>query len=431
MFKKYTIIIAVMIAGALPGSSLSGQTVAGLDSTSALSDYVAYAVANNPLILSWADRHQAAREVPSQVRALPDPMLSLGVFTSSPETRVGPQQGGLMFSQKLPFFGKRSLKGDIAEREADVWGRTYDEKVLDLVRDVKKAYYDYYRVYRIFDITQKEKTVIRQMQNVAQVKYASGTVNQQDVLKAQLALSKLDDRLTRLRREMVTVTAQLNRLLNRSPDASLAPPRVGLQEIDLARPDELYDVALSRRPELAAADLGIEQAEKRYDLAKREYFPDLTLSVNYVMVDERPAPLLEDNGKDVLMFSASINVPIWLQKRRASVRESEARIAMAKHRREGLETKIKSEIRDAHSRTESAGELVRLYERVIIPQAEHTFRASEAGYQTGRVDFLNYLDSQRTLLSLRQAYFALVADLGKQHADLERTLGAGPKETGE
>ena len=397
---------------------------AALDSTAGLADYVAYAIAKNPFLRAYADMHQASLEVPAQVGALPDPMFSLGYFVSSPETRVGAQELTLRLSQRFPFFGKRSLRGEIAQTDADVWGRTYDDKVLDLIRDVKHAYYDYFRVHQVTRITKREKSVIREMQNIAQVKYASGLASQQDVLKAQLALSGLDDRLTRLRRDLVTVTARLNDLLNRHPDAPLAVPRFDEREFGLGDVEQLYQLALARRPDLGVVDLNMEKAEKSRALAKREYYPDLNISVSYITVGERSVPV-EDNGKDILHLGASVNLPIWYGKLGAAVKESEARIAVARHQRTGLQTRIRSEIQDAYSRVESARELVKLHRDVIIPQAEQTFRASEAGYQTGRVDFLNYLDSERMLLSIRQTYFALLADLGRQYADLDRALGVG------
>jgi outer membrane protein TolC len=368
--------------------------------------------------------HAASLESPAQAKALPEPVFSFGYFLSSPETRVGPQEWTFRLSQKLPFFGKQGLKGDIATTEAEVWGQTYDARTLDLIRDVKHAYYEYYRVHEVIRITEEERHVLGEMQNIAQVKYASGTATQQDVLKAQLALSRLDDRLTTLRRDLVSVTARLNDLLNRPPTAALAEPHFDEPLIDLTDVDALVERALAGRPDAAVADLNIEKAELSRSLAKRQYYPDLTLAVNYVTVRERPVPV-EDNGKDILHVGASISLPIWYGKLGAAVKESEARIAVARHQRIGLWTRVRNEVRDAYSRVESARELVALHRDVIIPQAEQTFLASQTGYQTGRVDFLDLLDSERMLLSVRHTYFALVADLGKQAADLERTLGEG------
>jgi len=434
MVLKIFIIAVIAATGILPsaaraqeGSRETAAVEVVLDSLSGVNAYVTYAIAQNPFLKAYAGMHHAALAVPDQAGRFPDPMFSFGYFLSSPETRLGPQEWTFRLSQKLPFFGKRGLKSDIAQKDADAMAQTYDARTLDLIRDVRHAYYDYFRVHQLTRITEREKNVIREMQNIAQVKYSSGLASQQDVLKAQLALSNLDDRLTTLRRDLVTVTARLNDLLNREPDAPLAEPRFEDPDHQSADVEYLYQTAVAHRPDLAIVDITMEKAEKSRALAKRAYYPDLTLSLNYVTVGERPTPV-EDNGRDVLHIGASLNLPIWYGTLGSAVEESEARMAVATHQKIGMQTRIKNEVWDAHSRVQSAQELVKLHNNVIIPQAEQTFRASEAGYQTGRVDFLNYLDSERMLLSVRQTYFSLVADLGKRYADLERTVGIGIEE---
>jgi len=414
----------VASAPRIEAADTESTTQTTLDSTSNIDDYVLYAVEQNPFLRAYYDKQTAAIEAPSQAGAMPDPTFAFGYFFSSPETRLGAQEWTFRLSQKLPFFGKRGLRRDVAQTEADAWANAYDDRLLDLVRDVRHAYYDYFRVHETTRITRSEKDVIRGMQNIAQVKYASGLASQQDVLKAQLALSHLDDRLTTLRRDLVSATARLNELLGRDPDAALADPSFTMPTSETEDVERLYEIALANRPDIAIADLGMVRAEKSRALAKREYYPDLTLSLNYVTVSERPVPV-EDNGRDIFHVGAAINVPIWFGPRGAAVAEAEASIAMARNEKIGLQVRIKREVRDAFSRVESARELVKLHRDVIIPQAEQTFRASEAGYQTGQVDFLNYLDSERMLLSVRQSYFALVADLGRQYADIERSLGIG------
>jgi cobalt-zinc-cadmium efflux system outer membrane protein len=407
-----------------PAASQPGNGGTGLDSTSTLNDYIEYAIANNPSVRASNEASRAGRQVPAQARALPDPMVSYSYYVMQPQTRVGAVTNALMISQMLPFFGKRSLKGEIAERRAGVLEKAYESRVLDLVRDVKAAYFDYYRVYEILQLTLHEKEILSRMQDVAQVKYASNQASQQDVLKAQLALSALDDRLTTLRRDMATTAGRLNELLYRPFEAPLASPRVDVQEFGADTTANAVAVAAGQRPELAAATLALDGAERSRSLARREYYPDLTLSLGYTWVDPRPQPVPE-NGNDDIMVTAAVNVPLWFQKRRAAVREAEASAAEARWRQQAVHEQISIDVRDAQARVRAAHEQVRLYEGVILPQAEQTFAASEAGYQTGRVDFLNYLDSERMLLSLKQTYYRLVADLATQHADLERALGSG------
>ncbi len=403
------------------GSTKPGTVI--LDSTATLGDYVAFALAHNPMLEAYSDYREAAAYIPAQRRSLPDPVLSFGYFAKNVETRVGPQENSWILAQKFPFFGKLPLKGKIAEKDAEIADKSYDARTLDLIEQVKYAYYDYYRVYNEIEVLRQEKTTLRYMQDVAQVKYASGRVSQQDVLKAQLALSNVDDKLIKRERQITTIITRLNRLLNRAPGAPLSKPEVSVARSNLKSLDVVYKEAERFRPEIKSADIAIAKSLDMKSLAKKEYFPDLTLAMQYVGVGERPLAALNENGKDAILFKASINMPIWLKKRRAGVKEAVAMEAMARHQKESVVTSVRTEVRDAYTKVQTARELVDLYENVIIPQAEQTFQASEAGYRTGEVDFLNYLDSERALLTLRRAYYGVAADLGKQLAYFERTVG--------
>jgi outer membrane protein TolC len=401
-------------------SNPRAQEAAALET---LDDYIAYAVEHNPLLHAYADLHEAKRHMPSQARALPDPMVTYGYFAENTETRVGPQEHLIMVQQKIPFFGKRALRGQIAERDAWIAGKTYEEKKHLLIESLKQAYYEYYRVYSLIQVTEEQRVLIEQMQEAAQVKYASGEAAQQDVLKAQLSLAHATDELTRLERARVSAVTKINRLLHREPGTELAIPNADFSDVELEDAEHYVKLARNKRPELEAARVAEEQASKSKSLAKRMYFPDLTLGMQYVSVGEREIASLADNGKDALLFTASINLPIWFGGTRAGVREAEARIAQAAHEREAVEMQIRQEVRDAHAGVKEALERVALYRDVMIPQAEQTFRAGEAGYRTGRVDFLGYLDGERMYLSMRKMYYEAMAELGGRLARLERVAG--------
>jgi cobalt-zinc-cadmium efflux system outer membrane protein len=388
-----------------------------------LDDYIAYAVEHNPLLKAYADLYDAKRHVPSQARALPDPMVTYGYFAENTETRLGPQEHLFMVQQKIPFFGKRSLRGQIAEQDAWIAGKTYDEKKHLLIENLKQAYYEYYLVYSLIRVTEEERVLIEQMQETAQVRYASGEAAQQDVLKAQLSLARVDDELTRLERASVSAVTKINRLLHRETGTEPAIPRVDFSDVTLKDVEQYIQLAKSNRPELEAARIAEEKAAKARALAGRMYFPDLTLGMQYVIVGERDIANLADNGKDALLFTASINLPIWFRGTRAGVKEAEARIAQAGHEREADAMQIRQEVRDAHAGVKEALERVALYRDVMIPQAEQTFRAGEAGYQTGKVDFLDYLDGERMFLSIRKMYYEAMAELGTSLAHLERVAG--------
>jgi outer membrane protein TolC len=422
--SKLAGLVAVVLLATAPATADASE----LDSTSTLRDYVAYALERNPSLLAYADLHAASRELPRQAKALPDAMVSFGYFASPVETRVGAQETSIRVSQRFPFFGKRALSGRIAHDESRVVASVYDSRRLDVTREVQLAYYEYYRVDRTLDVTRAEKDVLRRMQSAAQVRYASGLVAQQDVLKAQLAVSNLEDRLRVLEADMVSAKARLNRLMNRRPEATLARPIVPQIDPRSLVLEELYERALSGRPELARAESLIERARDARRLASKQYYPDLDIGFDYTWVSERDDAVVPDNGQDILRVTASINLPIGLGKLRAGVREQEARVSVAEHQRSAVRTDVMFEVRHALERVHAAYDQLKLNEQVIVPQAQQTFLASEAGYQTGKVDFLNYLDSQRALLAIRQTQVLLVSQLGIRTAEWERAVGTSFKD---
>jgi cobalt-zinc-cadmium efflux system outer membrane protein len=412
----------LLVAMIVTASGALSVNAAELDGT--VESFVAVALERNPALQASKHQAEAARQSVGAHGVLPDPMLGFGYFLETPETRVGPQESAWMLNQRLPFFGKRSLDREVAARTADIADRSYERDVLELRYNVQRAFYEYYSVAQVASVLDEERELLKRMEQVAQVRYASGLVRQQDALKAQLSLSQVEDEIQVIAQRRSDVVTRLNSLLNRRPGTSLPQPLVADSLASVPPLDALLGTALQERPEVQSAQLEIDRAQSAHALAQREYFPDLTLGAQYIQVGTRDIPV-EDNGKDIFQLNASINIPLWIGKRSAAAGRAEADAARARSKKSSWETRIANDVRDANERVRIARERVALYRDVIIPQATQTFRASEADYQTGVSDFLNYLDSERMLLSVRRKYFDVVADYGVQRALLERTVG-GP-----
>ncbi|MDH3197682.1 MAG: TolC family protein [Candidatus Krumholzibacteria bacterium] len=395
-----------------------------------LDAYVALALAHNPALASASWRAQAAREHAGAAGARPDPMVMGGYFVETPETRVGPQEWGVTLSQRLPFFGKLGAESGAAAHSADAAAQDVRERRLDVVFEVTRWYHEYYRLSEVRRVLAEERDLLERMQDVAQVRYASGRVGQQDVLKAQLAFSQVEDEIELVARGLVTARARLNELIGRHADAPLAEPVRAVPDaaavearFALASPD----TALARRPELFAAASRVAGAREAARGARRSYYPDLTLGVQYVNVSPGGMPGTPDAGKDIVQVVAGINLPLWFGKLGARVRQADAQVAREQSERRATELRVRSEIEDAVEKVRTARERLTLYEGVMLPQAEQTFAASEVAYQTGTVGFLDYLDSERMLLSVRKRYYQVVADLGVQIAYMDRALGREPR----
>jgi outer membrane protein TolC len=260
-----------------------------------------------------------------------------------------------------------------------------------------------------------ERALLHDMRDVARVREAAGTAPQQDALKLELAIAEVEDELTMVEHEEDRTRARLNELLGRNAHAPLPYPSWSIPSVDRAEAPALADTALARRPEVASATREVEAADLSRRLAKREYIPDLMVGAKWEFGTDKD---------DAWELMVGIDLPLWLGKRGAMVREAEAMQTAARFRLRADSLRIHREVEDAVHGLRSARERLVRFEERILPRAEQAFRSSEASYRAGRVEFIDYLDSQRMLLAMRREYFAVVAELGAEAAALERAIAA-------
>jgi outer membrane protein TolC len=253
-------------------------------------------------------------------------------------------------------------------------------------------------------------------------KYATGGGSQQDILKVQVEISKLQDRLLTLSDLKQTAEAMLNTLLNRPAEKPLGKPQIPKLREFFFRQEELFALAKKNRPELESTKALIEKGESAYKLAKKEYYPDFTIGVNYIQVD--PGPLdVRDNGQDAFTVTTSINVPIWFNKLSSQVKSAGERIRAQKSSYQNVLNRTLFEVKDNYFKIQTARETVALYKTVLIPQAEQSMKSAEAGYISGIVSFLDLLDAERILLRIQFDYWKGYTDYLKRIADIERAVG--------
>ncbi len=380
-----------------------------------LAAVVEVALRDNAELDSMRARLGAMRERPVRARALPNPMLRYGVmgprddyrFPDGDEQRVGVEQA-------FPWFGKRALRGQIAEKDAAAMERDYEALRREVRMLAKGAYYDLYALEQILDITRREEDVLQRMEQTARTKYTAGSVQQQDVIKAQAEITMLRQRLIELEQQGNMLRAKLNQLLNRPADAFLGapdtpPPGAAAQEMQ-----SLLANAEQCRPEIAAARLRAEQADLDRRLMAREYFPDFTLGVESRFFRE---------GDDMFMAMIAVDLPVWLGRNRAAVREAELAAESRRAAMEAARRQTAYDVQDACFQLTAAQRTLELYRQALLPQAAARFAASEAGYRAGKTDFLDLLESERFLLEVKVMAANSEGNLGRQWARLERAAG--------
>jgi cobalt-zinc-cadmium efflux system outer membrane protein len=266
---------------------------------------------------------------------------------------------------------------------------------------------------------------------LAEDRYATGEGLQYGVIKIQAEITRVVNRLELLSQQRVSAEARLNTLRSRPPETSLAPvsmpslPELPSPELDL---EALYALGESSRPELDAALDEIEKQQLAGELARKDYWPDVTLSAGFVNVAGRrdPAGLAQpppDNGKNVYSVSVGVNIPLRRDRYRAAELAAVERAAAGRDRYRSLVEEMRYEIRDAVNRLETLERQLDLYREALVPQAESALASAETAYETGLVGALELLDSERVLIDVRLAQARFAADYMQALSRLERALG--------
>ena len=373
------------------------------------------AVRDNPELASLRAKWEAMQERPVQAATLPNPMFKYsgmdavdgGRWPSTDEKRF-------MVEQEFPWFGKRELREGLARKDAEIMQRELEGMTRDVVMMVKETYFDCYAVQQAETITRRDEDVLRRMTKIAETLYTTGQRTEQDVLKAKSEITMLQQRLLELAAQENALQARLNTLLNRRADAPLtdlpAPPPFP----DAGRLENLFGLAVANRPEIRAEQTRIERYEQERQLMRKESMPDYRLGLEYRHFSR---------DDDMMMFTISIDLPIWDSKYAAGVREAEKMKASSEAARTAAERRSALDVQDAGFKLQTARRTLDLYRKDLVPQAETRFRASEADYQTGKVDFMDLLESQRFLLNARVMAAMEEGNLGMQAARLERAIG--------
>src|SRR5216684_3077189 len=162
-----------------------------------LADLLAEAERNNPQIQAARHSWDSAKQVPTQVSALPDPQFVLQqVSVGSPRPFAGYTNSdfayvGLGVSQDFPYPGKLRLKGEIAKRDADVVQQQYETVRRSILAQVKSAYFQLAYLSKTLGILESDGQLLQQVEKAADARYRSGMGTQQDLLQAQLQQTKL------------------------------------------------------------------------------------------------------------------------------------------------------------------------------------------------------------------------------------------------
>ena len=391
---------------------------------------VQIALGSNSRLLALNAEVEVMKFSPSQMGALPDPMLSINAMNLPTDTFDLDQepmtQLQLMLTQKLPFPGKRQLRREVAKTMVSAAQKQTDEYRDVLTGKVRETWWQLFAADRGLKIVESNKLLLRDLVEIAKTKYAVGKGLQQDVFLAELELSRLVKREVELKGKRRRIQAILNGLLDRAPEHPIALPEIPpTKTLPVLEPvNSLARFAVERRDLIQAIEFKLKAADKKVELADKNRWPDFQLGIGYA--DRQGSDPVRGSRSDFLSLMFSVNLPLY------SAQKQDKALQQQIHDRDHMRYRLSDTIRAIETEIGvqaaeyiAARKQALLLKNEIIPQAEQTISALLAGYEVNKIDFLNVLNGQimlynasidywNAMASAKQALARLAAGVGKE-----------------
>ncbi|MBI5192596.1 MAG: TolC family protein [Nitrospirae bacterium] len=377
------------------------------------------ALHNNQEVQALRQNVKAKEAMAGAEGVLDDPTLKIELEDLSKDKPLNISPGSAMqtrytFSQMFPYPGKLSLQKRIAYTEVLMAGAELRSKEIEITKMIKDAYYEYQMITETIKINKEISDVLSNMAKIAEIKYGTGEVSQQDVIKAQVETAMLINEVINLKAEREVVDVEIKSLLNRPQDIPLSEPEnISMNKVKI-KPDELSIKAIRNNPSLQLMRYETDGIHLKTELAKKEYYPNIMVGI---------APIQREGRFDAYDAMFEVNIPIWRSKYAGKVSEAGIMSDVMKFRLRAEENIKTAEVKEWAIKIETADKIRGLYETTLTPQAELSFESALKNYQTGKIDFLTLLDTERLLKKTKIEYIESLITYRKRIAALEQIVG--------
>lgn len=387
-----------------------------------LDELVAEALQKNPEVSGAVASSEAARFRIEPAKTLPDPFLSFNYENDGWSPSLGTMEMtflGAMFAQPLPWPGKLKLAGEEARSRAEeVQEGVVGRARLAVEARVRRAYYDYLLAREELELIEDRSRSWRQISDIVRERYAVGLGVQQDVLRSQVEILRLDEARADQNARVAARRAEVNRVVGRPQDTAIETTTRLSFRAEMPEWPALLRAVDERSPELAGVSRGIEAARLRVSLAKKDFLPDFVAS----------GGLMYRGGLDPMwQVGLGITLPIHVGSRlrpRKAAAEADQRSEEAR----AASTRSELEFR-TRERFENLGavlKVARLYQEGVLPVDQLSLESAIASYRTGKVPFVTVLEALNGLYADRSLYLARLAEAEKWRVSIdEADLQAG------
>jgi outer membrane protein, heavy metal efflux system len=409
--------VRAVTAPPLANDSAIGLETASLDRAA----YVRAVLERNPSIESTRQGFRAALSRVRQSGTFEDPMLDLGVAPLSIGTSRAPFGFEVGISQRLPWFGKRSLEASAAAAEANAVKSDFETMKRELALSAVILYDQYFIAARSIAINAQHVELMRAMQNGAIAQFQAGRGSAQDPLQAEAELAHMEHDTAILEAEREVTIARMNELLHRAPELPLPPPPVELPMPAMPSPSDAAELerdALAQRSEIAAARQRAQSARARADRANREYYPDVTVSTSYNSMWDTP--------EHRWLVGLGFNLPIQTGRRAGAAEEALALRLQFESEASRMTDAARTQVFVALKQLQGSEHVIGLFQKRLLPVARDQIDAARAGFTASQSPFMAVVEAEKNLRSVELDYEVARAECDRHRAELDRALGRMP-----
>jgi outer membrane protein, heavy metal efflux system len=382
---------------------------------------VAAALENNPTIKTASAKWESARQRIPQAAAWDDPKLTvnslLGRFVDI--SRNGFVDQAVTVEQMIPLSGKNRSKERIAAAEAVAGFEDFRRQQLDVVSKTKASYFRLANVYLLLDLNDQQEAALTQTLDATKAKFEVGTQSQADYLTAQVERQKIIETRRDLEEKLSDEQSKLKVLMNQDPFSPLGRPVLNDALPHDFSSERLRRLTLANRPEIRQAQSMLIEASEKAQLAKRQWIPDPSVSLQAQHYNAGRQAISEINA------GVSIGLPWFNSKKyRAGEREAQSDLLAAQTSLEGAQTEALGMLRDQLQKIQTMHHHIELYQDQLLPSARQTVSSYQADYETDKTTLIQVLTSENNLRELENMYNQDLTDYRVAIAELESLVGA-------
>jgi len=384
-----------------------------------LANLINEAYARNPKIKAVEKETQAYLFRIKPAQTLPDPMIEFSVKNMGLDQWMlgkDPNSGvGVSFSQVFPYFGKLKLAGDIARKAYEGRLQALETVKLETARVIKMAYFDLYYWQKAVEILEKQKVLMQKTLALTETQYAVGSGAQNDIFKAQLEISRMEEMIIPMKAMITTAEAKINLLLDYPTARPLGKPEgIDCETVPLTLP-QLEETLLKQSPRLKEAQSMWEEKSIMVQAMRKEFKPDFRVTAGWGYKGKLP---------DMYELMLGMEVPLFAgRKQQNRLQEARVMAESAGLDSTAMRNDMLAELNEYYLRAKTSENLVRLYKTRILPQARLALEASFAAYPVNKTDFMALLSDISALFSAELAYYRELSQLWGNLAAIETLIG--------